>query len=449
MRIAGTVMKAPREDIVRGSSIMNRGWPPNRDALRTECTCIPRLCWGNDFESIMSKTAPRVLHIIDSFNMGGAETWLLEIVRHASRHRPDMPKFDFVAAGGEKGILDDEVLAMGCRIYYLKLDRRHPLSFMMGFRRLLRENGYSAIHDHQDFLSGWHFLFGSGLLPSVRISHVHNPHYQLYNNYGVTFPRRLNLRVGRALLMRFSTHILGTSSKLLAEYGMVAGSYPRQKVGPLYCAFDLSRYRGVHSEMKRRLCDEMGWDAETTRVVLFAGRMDVSTEIGHPNNHKNSRFALEVMGSLRDPNVKMVMAGANEYVRDRFMSVVRDRGLEERVRLLGIRRDLHELMLAADVLLFPSRSEGMGMVAVEAQAAGCPVLASDEVPREIVVMQEMVSFKDLESPFPEWASELEVLMSLRRQSDATDDERWKTSPFNIDVCCTRLAACYLHGRLGG
>lgn len=395
----------------------------------------------------MKRNPPRVLHVIDSFHMGGAETWLLEIVRHARRHRPDMPMFDFIAAGGQKGILDDEVLSHGCRIFYLKLDRSHPVSFLRGFRKVLSENEYLAIHDHQDFLSGWHFLFGSGLLPKVRIAHVHNPYYQVLSNYGVTFTRRMNLRAGRWLVRHFATHIMGTSAKVMGQYGMVQSAYPAQKVAPLYCAFQLDRHRGVHAERKRALCVESGWPVDGTRIVLFAGRMDGSTEIGHPNNHKNSRFALEVVHALQDPDVRMVMAGANDYVHDAFMRVVREKGLEDRVRLLGIRKDLPELMLAADVLLFPSRSEGMGMVAVEAQAAGCPVLASDEVPREVVVLGELVDFMGLERPFTEWASRLREMFSLRRDRDATDDPRWEASPFNIDVCCTRLAECYLHGRL--
>jgi glycosyltransferase involved in cell wall biosynthesis len=395
----------------------------------------------------MSQAPSRVLHIIDSFNMGGAETWLLELVRHRSRHRPDLPPFDFLAAGGQKGILDDEVLSHGCRIFYLKLDRKSPLSFLRGFRRILGSEDYLAIHDHQDFLSGWHFLFGAGLLPKVRVTHVHNPYYQVSNNYGVTSMRRMNQRVGRMLMGHFSTHILGTSRKLLGEYGMVTSEYPGQKVGALYCAFRLSRYKGLHAERKAAFCAEMGWSPDDTRIVLFAGRMDVSTEIGHPRNHKNSRFALEVIHALEDPNVRMVMAGANDYVIDEFMQVVREKGLEGRIRPLGIRKDLPELMLAADVLLFPSRSEGMGMVAVEAQAAGCPVLASEDVPREIVVIEELVQFQSLQSPFSEWAAALSRMIARRRETDSTEDARWSDSPFNIDVCCTRLAECYIHGRL--
>ena len=69
--------------------------------------------------------------------------------------------------------------------------------FAKKFRQLLREGQYDAVHDHQDYASGWHFLMGAGVLPPVRVTHVHNPAYQILNNYGVTLGRRLTARVGK------------------------------------------------------------------------------------------------------------------------------------------------------------------------------------------------------------------------------------------------------------
>jgi glycosyltransferase EpsF len=383
----------------------------------------------------------RVLHIIDSFYMGGVETWLVEIVKYVRENKLDFPQFDFIAAGGQIGIFDDLIRSMGCRIFYLKLDKNNTGSFIRGFRKILKENNYLAIHDHQAFLAGWHFLFGLGFLPKVRVSHVHNPHFQLQHTYGVTLNRRLKQEGGRLLVKAFSTHILGTSGKILGEYGIIQNKYKGQLVRPLYCAFNLLNFNGDHAAHKSALCAEFGWSIDV-KIVLFAGRLDKSLQIGHPNNHKNSTFALEVIGACKDRNIKMIMAGVNDFIIDAFKGLIREKGLEEQVEMLGVRKDIVHLMLGSDILLFPSRAEGMGMVVVEAQAAGLPVIASSTTPDEVVVLKEMVNFCDLELPFESWAENMKRMMRERKPKGTIDDDRWKTSSFNIEVCCNDLQSVY-------
>jgi glycosyltransferase involved in cell wall biosynthesis len=138
----------------------------------------------------------------------------------------------------------------------------------------------------------------------------------------------------------------------------------------------------------------------------------------------------------------MVMAGAKDFIRDAFQALIDQKGLTDRVRLLGIRKDMPHLMMAADLLLFPSRAEGMGMVAVEAQAAGLPVLASNAVPDEVVVLEELVRFVSLDAPFALWAGMLAKMMQQRRPRGTGDDPRWKHTGFNMEICCRELADYY-------
>jgi glycosyltransferase involved in cell wall biosynthesis len=64
-------------------------------------------------------------------------------------------------------------------------------------------------------------------------------------------------------------------------------------------------------------------------------------------------------------------------MEDRLRTMAGEMGLDGKVKFLGWRDDIHEMMHAFDIFVLPSRNEGMGRVIVEAMAAGKPVVASN------------------------------------------------------------------------
>ena len=80
-------------------------------------------------------------------------------------------------------------------------------------------------------------------------------------------------------------------------------------------------------------------------------------------------------------------------------------GLEEAVRFLGMRDDVPALMQAMDLFVLPSRSEGLGLVLIEAQAAGLRAIASSGVPPEAKIT-ELLTYLPLENGPEAWAEEM-------------------------------------------
>jgi glycosyltransferase involved in cell wall biosynthesis len=388
-----------------------------------------------------------VLHVVDALGMGGAETWLMEVLRRWSRE--GLGRMDFLATGGVPAIFDDEARALGAHVHYVRYGRRQLRPFVREFRRILARGRYDAIHDHQDFASGWHFLMGSGTLPRVRVTHVHNPAYQIRNNYGVTLARRATAKAGEQLIARFATHITGTSRQVLGEYGFDAERFARIPKAALHCGFDPARFRAdarAVAEARGALRAKLGWPDDAL-VALFAGRIDQSPEPGHARNHKNSGFAVAagIEAMARDGRLHLLFAGAPSPATPVLEQRIVDAGFGRRARFVGVRQDIERLMLAADVLLFPSRGEGLGMVAVEAQAAGLPVLASVAVPRECVVVPELVRFESIEAGTSRWAALLLELGRAPRIADA--NARVAASPFAIDHSVRALRRLYAEGAL--
>jgi len=387
----------------------------------------------------------RVLQVVDTLGMGGAETWLMEVLRLWSKS--EVGRIDFLATSGNPGIFDEEARLLGAQVHYLRYGRAHVPRFAKQFRQLLREGRYHAIHDHQDYNSGWHFLMGGSALPAVRVTHVHNPAYQIRNNYGRTLSRRFTARVGKALVARYSTHITGTSLQAIAEYGFDASRFRRIPKAALYCGFDPTRFLGDAVPAKASVCHEFGW-SEDAKIILFAGRIDRSLDLGHPQNHKNSGFAVSVgiECARRDPRVRMLLAGSPSPAVPILEDRIATAGLEGRIQFAGIRKDIERLMLASDVLLFPSRGEGLGMVAVEAQAAGLPVLVSNAVPRECVVVPELVRFQKVEAGEAAWAADL-LQLAARRPNIPGANQRVAASAFSIDSSARALLRLYSEGTL--
>ena len=404
---------------------------------------LPRSEFCNDSSEGVGPRPLRVLQVVDNLGMGGAETWLMELLRFWSRN--GAVKMDFVATGAKAEVFDDEAIQLGAKIHYVKYGRRHLGQFAKEFRRVLREGQYDAIHDHSDYASGWHFLVGAGALPRVRVTHVHSSWLHIEANYGVNRTRRLTASAGKRLVGRLATHVCGTSGDVLRQYGFSAQEGHQPAVSVVHCGFEVDKfYRRPGCECDRQsVRNEFGWP-ENARIVLFAGRLDRALEFDHPQNHKNSWFALNLARAAlsKKPDLRLLMAGAGEKPRQELETHIQRWQLSDELRLIGVRKDIPRLMRAADVLLFPSRQEGLGMVAVEAQAAGLPVLASTAVPRECVVIPELYNALPLAESTEVWASTLVAMMNAERPSPEFCRSALESSAFSIVNSANRLEQIY-------
>jgi glycosyltransferase involved in cell wall biosynthesis len=395
----------------------------------------------------MIRRRVRVLQVIDTLGMGGAETWLMALLRLWSDQ--GRGQVDFLITSGNPGALDAEARDLGATIHYERYSRSRLPAFARRFRRILTESRYDAIHDHQDYASGWHFAIGRGRLPPVRVTHVHNPAYQIHNNYGVTPGRRLIARAGRQLVRRYATHIAATSQDVLVKYGFTHPSFDRIPKGALHCGFATGRFRGPAPQNREQIRCEIGLPASAT-IVLYVGRLDQSIDRDHPQTHKNSGFAIRAFAEAArlDALLHMAVAGARDQAtQDLHVALAESLGVGPRVHFLGVRQDVERLMLGADLLLFPSREEGLGMVAVEAQAAGLPVLASTGVPRECVVVPELVRFLDVDAGPARWGTAIAEALRASRPASQTSNDAVSRSPFAIEQSAGRLERLYLDGEI--
>ena len=136
------------------------------------------------------------------------------------------------------------------------------------------------------------------------------------------------------------------------------------------------------------------------------------------------------------------MAGSGESMRRKLEAQVKDWGLSDKIRLTGIYPDITRLMLGSNLFLFPSLAEGLGMDAVEAQAAGLRVLASTGVPRESMVIPELVEFRALDDGIELWAKESLRLLNLDQTDSLACNLAVRNSAFSIENSARSLVEIY-------
>jgi glycosyltransferase involved in cell wall biosynthesis len=234
----------------------------------------------------------------------------------------------------------------------------------------------------------------------VRIAHSHLDTRSLDRAAG--WGRRLYLRAMRGLLRRSATVGLGASAAAAAAlFGEGWRSDPRWRV--LHCGIDLAPFAVKPEPATVRA--ELGLPLDAF-VVGHVGRFDAQ---------KNQVALVEALPALlvQEPKTRLLFVGADGpgSAADQRAHTL---GVADRVVYAGVRSDVARLMLGAmDVFAFPSRYEGLGLVVLEAQAAGLPCVLSDAVPDEADVIPTLVTRVPLDAGPAPWASAIARLRDAR------------------------------------
>jgi len=153
--------------------------------------------------------------------------------------------------------------------------------------------------------------------------------------------------------------------------------------------------------------------------------------VGRFSFEKNQKFLVNVFCKIKErvQNCKLVLIGAGEEL-EAIKHLVVKQGIQDKVLFVGNVNNVNDYMQVFDVFVFPSLFEGLGMVGIEAQGAGLPVVVSDRVPADMQ-LTDAVSFLSLESSCDEWADCICGYKGYKRK-DTSEEIRKK----GFDICTT-------------
>jgi glycosyltransferase involved in cell wall biosynthesis len=130
-------------------------------------------------------------------------------------------------------------------------------------------------------------------------------------------------------------------------------------------------------------------------------------------------------------------------LRERLEAKAEELGLLPRIRFAGQRGDVSELMVGLfDAFLLPSLHEGLPLAALEAQAAGLPLLMSDRITEEAVVLPQIAYRYPLDAGPKHWAAGLRRMLESKRLSPSEACRHLAAKGFGIGTSLGRLTAHY-------
>ncbi|WP_158564318.1 glycosyltransferase family 4 protein [Jiangella anatolica] len=302
----------------------------------------------------------RVLHLLPDLRVGGGQTVVLGLLRHL-----DAARFDtgVAALAGPAELRAEFTEAAGAAPVELTAAGRAQAVHLVV--RLLRRERADVLHVHSppDRVVGHLAALAAGV-PVV--GHLHSEWVHLRpapdGDPGLGGARRrATAAVRLAAERRAVRHYVAASAH-------VAGLFAAATTTPVTVLPPATSVSPAAPGERERVRRELGLDPgapvllQVARIVDGKGHDDLVPLL----HDVRSRF----------PDAVLLVVGEGER-REAFRCAIDTAGLSDAVRLLGRRDDVAALMAAADLLVFPSRSEGMGLVVLEAMAAGLPVAAYD------------------------------------------------------------------------
>lgn len=366
----------------------------------------------------MKKQEPiRIAQIVGKWIGGGVEAVVMNYYRNIDKSKI---QFDFICDDDSTNIPYEEIEKLGGKVIlippYQKVFKYHKK-----LKKVLKEGNYKIVHSHINTLSVFSLFAAKCAGVSVRIAHSHS------TTNKKEWKKNLLKIVLRPLSKLFATNYMACTEHA-GRWMFGNKTYDKGKVYLLNNAIDLKLF-SYKQNSREEIREKLNIDDST---VVFG-------HIGRFVEQKNHRFIIEIFNEYHKENSNSVLLliGQGPLLNEIKEKVVL-LNLENYVMFLGQKQNVNEFYNAMDIFVFPSLYEGLGMVAIEAQTNGLPVIASSYVPKIAKVTDNMF-FLDLESDIGDWLNKIKLLLSIKRSDGSSMVAK---SGYDIKVEANKLIGIY-------
>lgn len=362
----------------------------------------------------------RILHCVHGMNRGGIETFIMNIYRCLDRTKL---QFDFLVNTKEKCDYDDEIKALGGRIYYVPGRREGLLKSKIKTNEFFQKHKeYKIVHVHMSSLSNISILSAAkkNAIP-CRIIHSHST--KVSGNKIHIVLHKLN----KLFISTLATNYFACSNTA-AKWMYPKKLYLNQKYKIVKNGIEPEKFNfNLNVRIQKR--NELG--ISNRFVIGHIGRF-------HPV--KNHHFLIDIFYEIYkiDKSALLLLVGEGN-LRSEIENKVENLGLKNNVMFLGVRSDIPELLQAMDAFVLPSFYEGLPVVLIEAQATGLKCYTSKNVVTNESNVCNLVEFISIKDSAETWAKKI---LENRYYKRIQTQKMIKDSGYDIRIVAKEIEDLY-------
>lgn len=360
----------------------------------------------------------KILQVYPVMNNAGTEMVIMNLFQNVDSNRVH---FDFLVQ--DDGERDNEIIQAGSTIYKIPFNNKKQY-----YRDLIdffhNHPEYVGVHTHTHGQMGIVLKAAKKCDIKLRIAHSHNARQDL--------PKiaKLYKYLTSYDIENNATDFFACSEE--AAKWLFTRKYNQYRFLPN--GINIERFI-FNKDHRSEVRNEFGIENDDF-VVGHIGRLA---------KQKNHEFLIDIANNLKShKNIKFLCVGEGPLFEE-LSNKINELGLQGKVILVGSRNDAYKFYSAFDVFILPSLHEGLGIVAIEAQASGLNTIVSDGVPK--VADCKLSLFKTLSiknEDLKVWSQEiLNCQMSGSSISRNSYYDQIKESDYNIKFSAKKIESFYM------
>lgn len=300
----------------------------------------------------------KILHVIGNLGLGGAQSLLYHLwpsLVSSERFDFEICTIDYIGHFGEQ--LSIEGAIIHCLQSHGKL---FSLSAVRKLRKIVIQGNYSIIHAHL-FPEIYLTLLATAGLRNIDLVYTEHQAYNRRRDYPFFF------KFLEQFVYHQYSHVIAVNESTRKNLqAWVPGIKNRSIVIPNAVRTSFSASNRQHANNLHP--DHLVKQEDSVKRILFAGRL---------TQQKGADVLLKAFSELLKmvESVQLLIAGEGPD-RAKLQSMVTELRISEKVTFLGTRSDIIDLLSHVDLMVLPSRWEGLSIVLLEAMAVGCPIVAT-------------------------------------------------------------------------